>query len=146
VTWADPAGSAGLALPCGQGELLLVVDDETAIRSVTRRTLENFGYRVVVAKNGGDGLEVFARHRAEIAAVVTDIMMPVMDGPAMIRELRRMVPGLPIMAVTGLVAAENLARVHEAGVQALLPKPFTAETLLRTIAGLLGTSPPPGGG
>jgi len=124
--------------PSGQGERVLVVDDESSVRSVTQRTLENFGYRVVVAKNGSDGLAVFARNEAAIAAVITDVMMPVMDGPAMIRELRLQAPELPIIAVTGLVAADNLDRVREAGVQMILAKPYTAETILHALAGLLG--------
>jgi len=126
------------APPSGRGEMVLVVDDESSVRSVTQRTLESFGYRVVVAKNGSDGLAAFARNQAEITAVITDLMMPVMDGPAMIRELRLQAPALPIIAVTGLVAAENLDRVREAGVQMILAKPYTAETILHALAGLLG--------
>ena len=64
--------------------------------------------------------------------------MPFMDGPAMIRELRLRAPALPIIAATGLVAAENLDRVREAGVQTILSKPYTAETLLHALAGLFG--------
>lgn len=135
---AERGAQARKAPPIGRGELVLVVDDESSVRSVTQRTLENFGYRVVVAKNGGDGLAVFARNEGEIAAVITDVMMPVMDGPGMIRELRMQAPALPIIAVTGLVAAENLDRVREVGVQTILAKPYTAETLLHTLAALLG--------
>jgi PAS domain S-box-containing protein len=130
------AGTA-VELPMGQGEMVLVVDDETGIRMVTQRALENCGYRVVVAKNGSDGLAVFARHQAEIAAVISDLMMPVMDGPTMIEELRRRAPKLPIIAVTGLVAPDLLARIREAGVQTLVPKPFTSETLRRALAAAL---------
>ena len=136
-TSPEPTGKPGHALPCGRGELVLVVDDESSVRSVTQRTLENFGYRVVVAKNGGDGLAVFSRNQSDVAAVITDIMMPMMDGPAMVRELRVVAPTLPIIAATGLVAAENLPRIREAGVQTVLSNPYTAETLLRTLAQLL---------
>jgi signal transduction histidine kinase/ActR/RegA family two-component response regulator len=124
-------------MPVGRGELVLVVDDEASIRSVTQRTLENFGYRVVVAKNGGDGLAVFHRNRAEVAAVITDMMMPLLDGPAMIREIRLHEPDLPIVAVTGLAATDNLTRARDAGAQAFLPKPYPAEMLLQTLADLL---------
>ncbi len=140
ATSTDAAAHAGQTLPCGRGELILVVDDESSVRAVTQRILDNFGYRVVVAKNGGDGLAVFSRNQAEIAAVITDIMMPMMDGPTMVYALRQIAPALPIIAVTGLVAAENLSRIREAGVQTILSKPYTAETLLRTLAGLLPVS------
>jgi CheY-like chemotaxis protein len=131
------ASPARQAMPMGRGEMILVVDDEASVRSVTQRTLESFGYRVVVANNGGDGLAVFARNESQIAAVITDLMMPMMDGPTMVRELRQRTPSLPIIAVTGLVAAENLDRIREAGVQTILAKPYTAETLLHRLAELL---------
>jgi CheY-like chemotaxis protein len=134
---AQAMRGAEYELPRGRGELVLVVDDEAGIRTVAQRTLENFGYRVVVGVHGNDGLAVFRKNQNEIAAVVTDLMMPVMDGPAMIRELRNLAPQLPIIAVSGLAAQENLARAREAGVQAFLSKPYTAEVLLRTLASLL---------
>ncbi len=134
---AEVSGGGEPSLPAGRGELILIVDDEASIRSVTQRMLENSGYRVVVAKNGTDGLAVFARSPSEFAAVITDVMMPVMDGAAMIRELRRLAPMLPIIAVTGLVASENVARARAAGAQTVLSKPFTTEVLLRALAGLL---------
>jgi PAS domain S-box-containing protein len=133
----EPQGQVGQPLPRGNGQLILVVDDEAGIRSVTQRTLENFGYRVVVAKNGGDGLAVFERNQNDVAAVITDAMMPMMDGPAMIRELRAKKPHLPIIAVTGLLSAENMGRLRQAGVQSILSKPFTAETILQAVAELV---------
>ena len=99
-------------------------DDEVGVGEVTRRTLEAFGYRALTAKNGAEGLVAFAEHRAEIVLVITDLMMPIMDGPAMVVELRRQSAELPVIAVTGLAAAENRARAREAGVQAFLTKPL----------------------
>ena len=123
----------------GDGKLILVVDDEVGVREVTRRMLESFGYRAVTAKNGAEGLVAFAEHRDEIALVITDLMMPIMDGPAMVVELRRQSATLPVIAVTGLAAAENRVRAREAGVQAFLTKPYTGEMLVRAIAALLGS-------
>ncbi len=76
-------------LPRGHGELILVVDDEIGVREITRRTLENFGYRVLLAAEGAKAVAAFAARRAEIAAVITDMTMPVMDGIATIRVLAR---------------------------------------------------------
>jgi CheY-like chemotaxis protein len=121
----------------GRGELILVVDDEAGVLMITQRTLENYGYRVVTAKNGADGLTVFLPNRHDIAAVITDVMMPVMDGPTMIREIRRFCPDFPIIATSGLSGQEYLAKAHDAGVQAFLAKPYTAEAILRSIANLL---------
>lgn len=66
-------------LPRGSGELILVIDDEEPVRTVARATLERFGYRVLLAANGAEGVAQFASHRADIAAVVTDMAMPVME-------------------------------------------------------------------
>ena len=92
-------------MPAGHNELILVVDDEASVRQITRQTLEAFGYRVVLAGDGAEGIAVFASQGQEIALVLADMMMPVMDGPAMIHVLRRMNPKLPIIAASGLASS-----------------------------------------
>ena len=87
---------AEVPLPKGNGELVLVVDDETAICSLLRRTLERQNYRVVTANDGREGLELFRSHRSEVRLVITDLMMPVMDGTELIRSLRVLAPHLGI--------------------------------------------------
>ncbi len=121
-------------LPHGNGEMILVVDDENSIREVARETLQAFGYRVLTANDGTEALALFAQHKDEIRIVVTDMMMPYMDGPATIRALRRLAPDLRIVATSGLKANEKEAEVAQLGVSVFLPKPYTAETLLKTIA------------
>ena len=123
----------------GDGKIILVVDDETGVREVTRRMLESFGYRALTAKNGAEGLVTFAEHRDEIVLVITDLMMPIMDGPAMVVELLRQSPELPVLAITGLAAPEHRTRAREAGVRAFLIKPYTGEMLVRAIDELLGS-------
>ncbi len=117
-------------LPRGAGELVLVVDDEASVREITRQTLEAFGYRVLVASDGAEAVAVYATHTTEVALVLTDMMMPVMDGVTMIHVLRRMNPQLRIIAASGLVANSSVARASGAGVRHFLPKPYTAQTLL----------------
>lgn len=134
-----PAMERAKVAAAGDGKLILVVDDEAGVREVTRRMLESFGYRVLAAKNGAEGLVAYAEHREEIVLVITDLMMPIMDGPAMVVELRRQSAELPVIAVTGLAAAENRTRAREAGVQAFLTKPYTGEMLVRAIDELLGS-------
>lgn len=87
---AEPV--AHTEFPRGKGKLLLVVDDEASARQITGRTLEAFGYRVVLASDGAEAVAVYAMRRNEIAAVITDMMMPVMDGPAAIQAKVRMNP------------------------------------------------------
>ncbi|HBJ87395.1 MAG TPA: hybrid sensor histidine kinase/response regulator, partial [Verrucomicrobiales bacterium] len=64
-------------LPLGNGELVLVIDDEESVRQITRQTLEMFGYRVLMAADGTEAAGTYATHKDEIAAVLTDMMMPV---------------------------------------------------------------------
>jgi CheY-like chemotaxis protein len=79
-------------IPFGHGEMILVVDDEAAIREIARRTLENCGYRVLTAGDGAEAIALYAEKRDEIEAVLTDMMMPYMDGLATIRALQRLDP------------------------------------------------------
>src|SRR5690606_7865689 len=124
-------------LPQGAGELLLVVDDEANIRDVTRATLERFGYRVVSAADGTEGIAAFAENKGEIAGVLTDISMPFMDGPAMIRALRKMDPDVKIIAMSGLMNAEQTAELEGMNVHEHLQKPFSAEVLLKAVNAML---------
>ncbi|HEX8129656.1 MAG TPA: PAS domain S-box protein [Pyrinomonadaceae bacterium] len=126
-----------LDLPAGHGELILVVDDEESIRQITRGTLETFNYRVLTASDGTEAVALYAQHRDEVAAVITDMMMPFMDGPAAIRALRKMNPQVKIIAASGLGASDKAAEAASVGVHTFLPKPYTAEKLLKTLAELL---------
>lgn len=138
------AGGGSLELPCGAGELILVVDDEAAVREMTSATLEAFGYRTLTADNGATALSLYVGHQQELSAVITDLIMPVMDGIATIRALRRLNPGLRIIATSGLpdpIRADELRRLQ---VENLLEKPFNAESLLNLVAKALRKSPPSG--
>jgi PAS domain S-box-containing protein len=123
-------------VPHGNGELLLVVDDEVSILEVTKTSLESSGYRVVTAQDGTEALAVYSQMKGEISIVLTDMMMPYLDGAATIRALRRINPRVKVIAATGL---EVGGKVNSIGVQvdAFLPKPYTGEKLLRTIANVL---------
>jgi CheY-like chemotaxis protein len=138
------AGSAGdaqqppeLVLPRGNGETILVVDDETAILTVTRRTLESFGYRVLEAQNGADALAIYAEKKSEIAVVLTDMMMPIMDGPSLIRVLRRMNPQIKIVRASGFFANPGASGRSDADVEHVLTKPYSAEALLQALRAIL---------
>ena len=131
--------SAMNELPRGSGELILIIDDEAAIRSFASQTLEAFGYRVMTASDGSEGTVRFAQHQSEIAAVITDMAMPVMDGAATIRELTRIDPGVKIIAASGL-SASGVERAAGEGVRHFLAKPFSAETMLKMLSDLLHAS------
>ncbi len=121
----------------GNGETILVVDDEVSILTITRQTLEAFGYRVLTAEDGAEALAIYTEHKSEIAAVVTDMMMPVMDGPSLIRVLTRLNPAIKIALASGLTTNGSGSRSPGYGVNHFLTKPYTAELLLRTLGTLL---------
>jgi hypothetical protein len=118
----------------GGGETVLVIDDEDAILEMTRTTLERFGYRALTADNGATALAIFASHRDEIGAVITDMMMPVMDGLVTIRALRKLNPQVRIIASSGLTESIDVADLDQLGVKTFLIKPYDAKTLLKTVA------------
>ncbi len=126
-----------LLYPKGNGELILVVDDEENIRQITQATLEKYNYRVVTANDGTEALAVYAQRGAEIALVLTDLAMPYLDGLATIRALRRIDPELKIIAASGLTTAEQNAELGALAVNAFLSKPFAAEKLLTALAEVL---------
>ncbi len=117
--------------------MILVVDDEESIREVAAATLSANGYRTVTAADGREALDVYEEYRSEIAAVLTDMAMPNMDGAAMIAELRNIDPTLKIVAMSGMIQENQSADLQKLGVEKLLPKPFTAEKLLTTLAEVL---------
>jgi PAS domain S-box-containing protein len=129
----DPSGRPSANLLRGHGETVLVVDDEASIRFITKKTLEAFGYRVLLASDGSEAVSIFVSHQDEIAVVITDMMMPIMDGPATIKALRRLRPDLPIIGASGIAATGNVAKALNAGVKEFLPKPYTADSLLEAV-------------
>jgi PAS domain S-box-containing protein len=124
-------------LPLGNGELILVVDDEESIREITRGTLETFGYTVLTAGDGTEALALYADKKNDIAVVLTDMVMPFMDGPATIRALQRMNPKVKIIAASGLGTGHHAGEGTLEGVSVFLNKPYTAEKLLKTLAEVL---------
>lgn len=128
-------------LPRGHGELVLVVDDEESIRDVTGLTLKAFGYRVLLAKDGAEAVALYAQQTQQIAVVLTDMMMPVMDGPTAIRELRRINPNVKVIMASGFNSLEKLDDSMRADFHDFLPKPFTAEELLRSVRDILDRPP-----
>jgi CheY-like chemotaxis protein len=137
-TRAQNAGGASLVeMPRGRGEFVLVVDDEASVRGITQQTLEAFGYRVLIACDGAEAVAVFAQHKEKIALVLIDMAMPVLDGPMAIQALLHIHPGVRIIAVSGLASNISVAKAAVAGVRDFLPKPYTAEALLKLLREVL---------
>lgn len=120
----------------GHGETILVVDDEPFILDATQDILEDAGYRVITAANGRLGLDTFYARKADIALVLTDVMMPEMDGVALLRALRGAGETVPVVAASGMMGV-RMEEVTEAGANAFLSKPFEAVRLQQVIYDLL---------
>ncbi len=128
-------------MPQGNGETVLVVDDEESIRQITRRTLEACGYSVILAEDGEQAVRLYARHRDAIAVMLTDMMMPVMDGPAAIQAILKMNPAAIAIAASGITTTECVAKAMNSGAKMFLPKPFTTATLSRALKKVLMHEP-----
>ncbi len=109
---AETVSEGVVELRPSRGELILVVDDEEPLRELTQMILERHGYRVITAENGADGLTVFAAPRDEIAVVVSDHRMPVMDGSTMFRAIHQIKPGMRAVTASGLQLASNDLQVE----------------------------------
>ncbi|HYL97549.1 MAG TPA: response regulator, partial [Blastocatellia bacterium] len=129
--------SADVEMPRGRGETILVVDDEAAIREITKGTLEAFGYSALVASDGTEAIALYAQHQAKIAVVLTDMMMPYMDGVATIRALKRINPVVKVVACSGLAANGKTVEIGTLEATAFLTKPYTAQSLLKVLARVL---------
>ncbi len=121
----------------GQGELILVVDDEAPIREITKAALEAYNYQVITASDGIEAISLYTQHKDEISVVLTDMMMPSLNGQAAIRILQKINPQIKIIAVSGLASNDKVALAAGVGVKAFLSKPYTAMELLNTINGVL---------
>ncbi len=122
----------------GHQELILVADDEESILLLMKEILVSYDYRVLTAENGLAALDLYKEHQENIACVLTDMVMPGLDGTATIRAIREMNSTVPIIALSGLATDEaGLGAAIEASVQATVPKPFTADLLLKAVHAVL---------
>ena len=127
------APAAAEAPPRGRGECILLVDDEAFARQVARQILEQNGYQVVEAGGGAEALAAFARAPTRFPLVLTDLMMPGLDGATLLRRLREIAPALKAIVMTGGLTREEVARAVESESAAFLIKPFEAHALLETL-------------
>ena len=119
--------------PRGQNELILIVDDEPSIGESTRVVLERSGYRAIAATSGNEALEIFRLHDGEISLVITDVMMPVMDGIAMLRKMRDIRPDIRAVVTTGMASETKQNELAELGITEALMKPCDRSELLEAV-------------
>jgi two-component system cell cycle sensor histidine kinase/response regulator CckA len=121
----------------GNGETVMVVDDDAAVLELTTGLLTHYGYKVVTAKNGADAIALYSHTQEDIKLVIMDMMMPVMDGATAIKALKQQQPELPVLATSGLAQSEKLKELVRGFDIPFLPKPSSADRLLEQIKKLL---------
>ncbi len=121
----------------GNGELILVVDDEAAVCQVIRAILIAMNFHVVTARNGMEALIQVGEHREELRAVITDLHMPHMDGLTLVRTLKRVLPRAVIIVTSGRLDEREASEVQALGVSGRLDKPFTQEKLVELLGAAL---------
>jgi PAS domain S-box-containing protein len=122
----------------GNGELILVVDDEIAIAEITKATLETHNYRTLIANDGIEAISIYAQRKHEIALVIMDMMMPSLDGLTAIRTLQKINPNVVVVTMSGLTSSgPTIAEIAGINIQGVLSKPFTTKELLNSLHGIL---------
>jgi PAS domain S-box-containing protein len=136
---SQPRDTIKRLLPSGRGEMIIVVDDELSIREIIKETLEVFGYHVQTAKDGIEALTFIEKDRYKYNLVLTDMMMPNMDGGSLIRTLAKITPDIRIIAMSGITDQEVLNKIKKYRIEAFLSKPIQTDNLLEVIDSVLHT-------
>jgi CheY-like chemotaxis protein len=122
-------------------ETVLLVEDEAPVRSFAKRVLSQLGYRVLVASDGQEALELQASHTGRIDLLISDVIMPRLSGGELARELLRRIPGLPIVFFSGYAPDASLSAHLPPEGFTLISKPFGAEELARAVRDALKSRP-----
>ncbi|MEI2580241.1 PAS domain S-box protein [Scytonema sp. PRP1] len=131
------ASDTKIKMPRGNGELILIVDDEAYIRETTKTSLLNYNYKILTASDAIEAFSLYTLHKDEISVVLMDIQMPLMDGLNAIRILQKINPSVKIIAISGLSSNQKLLEASGIGVKAFVSKPYMIQELLNTIKRVL---------
>ena len=111
------------------GGYALVIDDDENVRAVLADNIRLLGFEVFLAENGKEGLAIFKTQQSKLTIVLTDLVMPGMNGLELIKEIRWMNPEIPVIVCTGISSDENSPELEKLGVSAVLEKPFSYKEL-----------------
>ena len=133
VDEAAEQAAALTAVRRGNGELIIVADDDRSVQEITKLTLEANNYKVILAGDGAEALSLCVERRQEVRLVISDVVMPIMNGRALGHALQKLAPRLPIIAFTGAEETDPLVSALVAEGVTLLRKPATHEGLLAAV-------------
>lgn len=120
--------------------MILIIDDESAIREAVTEILEMVDVPTIAASNGKDGIQLFQENAGDIKAILLDMRMPVMSGVETYRELRKLDAEIPIILSSGYDDAENTAAFHGDNNVNFLHKPYSMDTLIELVQDTLLTA------
>ncbi len=124
----------------GNGTIILV-EDEESVRAFGSRALRSRGYTVLEASSGIEALDVIEQAEGKLDLVVSDVVMPEMDGPTLLGELRKTHPDLKVIFVSGYAEEAFKKNLPEGAQFAFLPKPFSLKQLIEAVKGMMGAGP-----
>ena len=139
---APRAGSGGdlkIFNSSGPRELVMIVDDEDFVTLLAQRVLADEGYRVLTAKDGFQAIDLYRKAQDQIALIILDFTMPVMDGSDVFTELLQINPKVPVVLSSGFAEQERLRGMLAKGLRGFIPKPYTQQKLLTQIRSTLDT-------
>jgi CheY-like chemotaxis protein len=116
-----------------KNKTILVVEDDEAVREFIRLVLEDLGYRVIVAQDGQEGLDVYRQHQSEIAMVISDVVMPGMDGIELVCALRKLNPLVKCLLVSGYTTSRDIEGLGFEGLVGFVQKPFSIEAFAHKV-------------
>ena len=125
-----PAADVKIYNPTGPRELVLIVDDEDFVTLLAQRVMTDEGYRVVTAKDGFQAIDIYRKLKDQIALVILDFTMPVMDGSDVFDELLQINPKVPVVLSSGFAEQDRLRGMLARGLRGFIPKPYTQQKLL----------------
>jgi DNA-binding response OmpR family regulator len=126
-----------IANPGGRRELIMIVDDEDFVALLAERALTAEGYRVIIARDGFQALDIFKKLQGQIQLVILDFLMPIRNGAEVVNDLRRIDPRVPIVLTSGATSHESLKRLLGNGMCGFIPKPLARRKLLASVRSTL---------
>ena len=134
---AVPNGSAAIRNPKGKGKLILVVDDETEILERAATMLEEEDFRIILAKDGFEALQIYGQLSDKISLIILDFFLPVMDGDAVFDELKAINPAVQVVLSSGFAEQTKLGSMLARGLCGFIPKPYTSEKLIDQVRSII---------
>ncbi len=131
------SGDVRVFNPSGTRELVMIVDDEEFVSLIAQRLLTDDGYRVITARDGFQAIEMYRKLRDQIALILLDFTMPVMDGADVFAELQEINPKVPVVLSSGFAEQGRLQSMLSRGLRGFIPKPYTHNKLLSQVRSIL---------